>query len=209
MRDMAIERGVPATAIVVDSLGLNTEATVDEHVRLFAAQGIDRVLVVSNAYHLPRIKLAYRRQGLEVFTVPAGRDAAHQGDAAPLAARGARVLGVLPARTRRRLAAASRRGRAVRPAPSVVRLVAAVIIRRRPRVSRQLVLPLALGHEHAAVRLELLLPDRLRGLAALAQQLLPLVVDPGLQVLEGVLVAGLEEVREASLPLEPRDERRP
>jgi len=29
------------------------------------------VLAVSNAYHLPRIKLAYRRQGQEVFTVPA------------------------------------------------------------------------------------------------------------------------------------------
>ena len=71
MRDMAIDRGVPATAIEVDSRGVNTEATVANTVRLFAAQGIDRVLAVSNAYHLPRIKLAYRRQGQEVFTVPA------------------------------------------------------------------------------------------------------------------------------------------
>jgi len=71
MRDMAIDRGVPATAIEVDSRGVNTEATVANTVRLFAAQGIDRVLAVSNAYHLPRVKLAYRRQGQEVFTVPA------------------------------------------------------------------------------------------------------------------------------------------
>jgi vancomycin permeability regulator SanA len=71
MRQMAIERGVPADAIVVDSKGLNTEATVENSLRLFAAQGVERALVVSNAYHLPRIKLAYRRHGLEVFTVPA------------------------------------------------------------------------------------------------------------------------------------------
>jgi vancomycin permeability regulator SanA len=71
MRQMAIERGVPDDAIVVDSAGLNTEATVEDTLRFFAAEGIDRALVVSNAYHLPRIKLAYRRHGLEVFTVPA------------------------------------------------------------------------------------------------------------------------------------------
>jgi len=71
MRDRAIERGVPANAITVDSQGLNTEATVTNTVRLCEAQGFDRVLAVSNAYHLPRIMLAYRRQGLAVFTVPA------------------------------------------------------------------------------------------------------------------------------------------
>jgi vancomycin permeability regulator SanA len=71
MRDRAIERGVPASAIIVDSQGLNTEATVTNTTRLMEAQGLDRVLAVSNAYHLPRIKLEYRRQGLEVFTVPA------------------------------------------------------------------------------------------------------------------------------------------
>ncbi len=30
-----------------------------------------RVLAVSHAYHLPRVKLAYRRQGWDVYTVPA------------------------------------------------------------------------------------------------------------------------------------------
>lgn len=71
MRDRAIENGVPGSAIVVDSQGVNTEATVANTVRLFAEQADVRVLAVSNAYHLPRIKLAYRRQGLEVSTVPA------------------------------------------------------------------------------------------------------------------------------------------
>jgi uncharacterized SAM-binding protein YcdF (DUF218 family) len=30
-----------------------------------------RVLVVSHFYHLPRLKLAYQRAGIEVYTVPA------------------------------------------------------------------------------------------------------------------------------------------
>jgi uncharacterized SAM-binding protein YcdF (DUF218 family) len=30
-----------------------------------------RVLVVSHAYHLPRVKLAYQQAGLNVYTVPA------------------------------------------------------------------------------------------------------------------------------------------
>ncbi len=71
MRERAIAQGVPAGAIVVDSHGVNTEATVANTVTLFDAQGVDRVLAVSNAYHLPRIKLEYRRRGREVFTVPA------------------------------------------------------------------------------------------------------------------------------------------
>jgi uncharacterized SAM-binding protein YcdF (DUF218 family) len=33
------------------------------------------VLVVSHFYHLPRIKLAYERAGLEVYTVPAAQSA--------------------------------------------------------------------------------------------------------------------------------------
>lgn len=71
MRERAIENGVPASAIVVDSQGVNTEATVTNTMRLVGEKGDQRVLAVSNAYHLPRIKLAYRRHGVEVFTVPA------------------------------------------------------------------------------------------------------------------------------------------
>ena len=71
MRARAIANGVPAAAVVVDSRGVDTEATVRDTVRLFREEGVDRVLAVSNAYHLPRIKLAYRRHGQEVFTVPA------------------------------------------------------------------------------------------------------------------------------------------
>src|SRR5450756_1636397 len=54
---------------------------------------------------------------------------------------------------------------------------------------------------------QVLLPVGLAGLVALAQQLLPLAVHPGLDGEEDRLVARIEEVGEAALALEPWDER--
>jgi vancomycin permeability regulator SanA len=72
MRDMAKKAGVPADEIVVDSNGVNTAATVADTVPFFGGKGWQRILVVSQFYHLPRIKLAYQRAGWDVLTVPAG-----------------------------------------------------------------------------------------------------------------------------------------
>jgi vancomycin permeability regulator SanA len=72
MRDLAVEEGVPAERVVVDSNGVNTDATVRGTVPFFGADGWTRVLAVSQFYHLPRIKLAYQRAGWDVLTVPAG-----------------------------------------------------------------------------------------------------------------------------------------
>jgi len=71
MRRMALHLGVPEADILVDERGLNTQATVRSTCGIFAARGLATVLVVSHFYHLPRIKLAYQRQGWEVYTVPA------------------------------------------------------------------------------------------------------------------------------------------
>lgn len=68
MRTMAMGLGVPTAAITLDRNGLNTEATVRNTTPLASHE---RVLAVSEFYHLPRIKLAYQRAGCEVFTVPA------------------------------------------------------------------------------------------------------------------------------------------
>ncbi len=38
---------------------------------MFKNLGIRRVLTVSHFYHLPRVKMSYQRQDLEVYTVPA------------------------------------------------------------------------------------------------------------------------------------------
>lgn len=71
MRSYALSHGVPAEDIFVDNRGSNTEATVRDTMPLFREWRARRVLVVSHFYHLPRIKLAYQRAGMEVYTVPA------------------------------------------------------------------------------------------------------------------------------------------
>jgi vancomycin permeability regulator SanA len=71
MRRMALKLGVTPADIIVDPAGLNTQATVRNTEAVFSQVHASRVLVVSHFYHLPRIKLAYQREGLEVYTVPA------------------------------------------------------------------------------------------------------------------------------------------
>ncbi len=71
MRDRAIEFGVPERAIVVDHEGFDTDRTAANTVPLFESDGSTRVLVVSQFYHLPRIKMAYRAAGQHVYTAPA------------------------------------------------------------------------------------------------------------------------------------------
>lgn len=68
MRRYALSRGIPDSALMKDSRGLNTEATVRNTLAMTDAR---RILVVSDFYHLPRIKIAYRRHGVDVYTVPA------------------------------------------------------------------------------------------------------------------------------------------
>lgn len=71
MKRIALDMSVPDDAIVLDPDGVNTRATARHTSTLFARAGIDRVLVVSHAYHLPRIKMTYAREGRAVLTVPA------------------------------------------------------------------------------------------------------------------------------------------
>ena len=71
MQRMALQLGVKAEDVWLDREGLNTRATVRNTEKLFRQWHASRVLVVSHAYHLPRIKLAYQRDGWDVLTVPA------------------------------------------------------------------------------------------------------------------------------------------
>ena len=72
MRDMAVEAGVRKRDVIVDSTGVNTEATVQDSRPFFEEADHPAALAVSQFYHLPRIKLAYQGEGATVFTVPAG-----------------------------------------------------------------------------------------------------------------------------------------
>jgi SanA protein len=69
MRALAIKMGVPASAIRLDPGGVSTRATVVNTAPLLAPMG--RVLAVSHAYHLPRVRSSYAARGLAVRCVPA------------------------------------------------------------------------------------------------------------------------------------------
>jgi vancomycin permeability regulator SanA len=75
MRDEANAAGIDPADILVDPAGNSTEATVDNSLALLAARGTGsvppRVIAVSQAYHLPRVQLAFANGGIDVLTVPA------------------------------------------------------------------------------------------------------------------------------------------
>jgi vancomycin permeability regulator SanA len=75
MRDQAIAAGIDPAAILVHPAGNSTVATVDDSLALLAARGLGsvpaRVIAVSQAYHLPRVQLAFGNGGIDVLTVPA------------------------------------------------------------------------------------------------------------------------------------------
>jgi vancomycin permeability regulator SanA len=75
MRLVAIADGVPADAVVIDGSGVNTEASVADVTRLVADGSVPlphgTLITVSQAYHLPRVQLAFAAGGIDVLTVPA------------------------------------------------------------------------------------------------------------------------------------------
>jgi len=75
MRDVAVAAGVDPSAILVDPGGNSTAITVTNIAALVDARrtppGPLRVMVVSQAFHLPRVQLAFDKAGIDVLTVPA------------------------------------------------------------------------------------------------------------------------------------------
>lgn len=75
MRQSAIDEGVPTFAVVVDGSGVSTEATVANVAALVDSGRVTlphgTLIAVSQAYHLPRVQLAFASAGIDVLTVPA------------------------------------------------------------------------------------------------------------------------------------------
>lgn len=63
MRTYLLARGVPDDRIVVDRAGDNTLATARNAVAYMREQGLSRVLLVSQYYHLPRARFAFEEAG--------------------------------------------------------------------------------------------------------------------------------------------------
>ena len=59
MRDYLVARGVPAAAIVMDSVGVDSWHTALHARAWLAAHRRDRVLIVTQGFHVPRCRLAF------------------------------------------------------------------------------------------------------------------------------------------------------
>lgn len=69
MARYAIERGVPSNCVALDRGGLTTRATADNVSKVL--KNDERVLVVSQWIHLPRIRLAFAQNGVDTCGEPA------------------------------------------------------------------------------------------------------------------------------------------
>lgn len=70
-RDYLIEAGVPPDAILMENDGRDTWGSMQGVAALLAERGLDRVLLVSDGFHLLRGKLMARDLGLLPFAAPA------------------------------------------------------------------------------------------------------------------------------------------
>lgn len=71
MRRVALAHGVPNSALVLDDAGRTTEASVEDARAIATRDGFARIIAVSHAYHLPRVKLELQHAHLPAVTVPA------------------------------------------------------------------------------------------------------------------------------------------
>ena len=65
MRDYLVRVGVPAAAIIVDSGGVDTDASARNCARLAKAHRLNGVIVVTQYFHVPRTRMALGIHGIE------------------------------------------------------------------------------------------------------------------------------------------------
>lgn len=70
-RRYALERGVPATAIMVERDGVTSAQSVRAAAALMRSAGLRSALLVSDSYHMMRLELLARRSHIEPFRAPA------------------------------------------------------------------------------------------------------------------------------------------
>jgi len=73
MRDWLVAHGVPDSAIVRDSLGLNSQLTAVHAAAWMHTHAVRRALVVTQYFHVARAVLACRRAGIDVVGASAPR----------------------------------------------------------------------------------------------------------------------------------------
>lgn len=66
MAQYLVHNGVPATAILVDSIGNDTAASAVNVARIAQEKNLKSVLLASQYFHLPRASIAFERAGVPV-----------------------------------------------------------------------------------------------------------------------------------------------
>ena len=69
-RKYALRRGVPDSAILVETHGRTTRESMHAVAEMLRGQGIDRVILVSDPFHMCRLGILARRNGLEPLGSP-------------------------------------------------------------------------------------------------------------------------------------------
>ncbi len=65
MKSYLVGLGIPTTAVVTDSLGVDSWQTALHARAWLAANHLRRVLIVSQGFHVPRLRLAFHRLGVD------------------------------------------------------------------------------------------------------------------------------------------------
>lgn len=65
MENFLIKRGIPKQAIVKDNKGYNTRATAQNTYNYMQLHQLQTVIIISQYYHIARIKLAFRKVGIK------------------------------------------------------------------------------------------------------------------------------------------------
>ena len=72
MKDYLIAQGIPEANIILDNQGLDTYLSVENASKIMEENHYTSILVISQYFHIPRIKLACKRFGIDsVFSANA------------------------------------------------------------------------------------------------------------------------------------------
>lgn len=63
MKDFLLENGVASDLIIVDNIGNNTIATVNNTIKIKDSLKLESIIVVSQYFHLTRTKMLFRKKG--------------------------------------------------------------------------------------------------------------------------------------------------
>jgi uncharacterized SAM-binding protein YcdF (DUF218 family) len=77
-RNYLVDRGVPERAIVLENEGRSSWESMQGAGRLLEERGVKRILLVSDGFHIFRLKLMARHLGFTAFGAPASESPIHQ-----------------------------------------------------------------------------------------------------------------------------------